>query len=146
MWIELSNTWIVLLNIIGIPLAHLVLAWITTTMPNALFASAQNIPISDFEMSLHHHLFCTKKWKGLLPDAAPWMGGFAKGNLTDTSPAYLQYFILETRRGEFSHYAQILVISGFIAWNPWPANLAIVGYALVSNLPCILNLLLSEFH
>ena len=125
---------------IGIPVAHLVLAWAATSIPNGLFASAQNKPISDFEISLHHHLFYTRKWKSLLPDGAPWMGGFAKGKLTDTSPAYLQRFILETRRGEFSHWAQILVITGFIAWNPWPANLIIIGYAVLSNLPCILNL------
>ncbi len=140
MWIELSNTWIVLLNVIGIPIAHLSLALAATILPIGLFSSSHDKPISDFEIFLHHHLFCTRKWKQLLPDGAPWLGGFPKGKLTDTSPAYLERFITETRRGEFSHWLQIIVITGFIAWNPWPANLVIVGYAILSNLPCILNL------
>jgi glycosyl-4,4'-diaponeurosporenoate acyltransferase len=140
MWIELPNIWIALLNIIAIPVAHLALAWIATILPLSLFSRAENEPVNDFEIRLHHHFFLTRKWKYLLPDAAPWLGGFAKGKLIETSPEYLLRFIAETRRGELSHWAQILVISGFIAWNPWPANLVIIGYAILSNLPCILNL------
>lgn len=140
MWIELSNFWIILLNIIAIPAAHLALAWSATILPLSLFSRTENESISDFEIRLHHHFFLTRKWKFLLPDAAPWLGGFAKGKLIETSPDYLHRFIAETRRGELSHWAQVLVISTFIAWNPWPANLVIISYAIISNLPCILNL------
>lgn len=140
MWIELPNLWITLLNVIGIPCAHLVLAILATKLPVRWFARETIAPMSRAEIRLHQQLFLTPKWKQLLPDAAPWFGGFAKGKLTDTSPEYLHRFIAETRRGELSHWAQTLVIFSFIAWNPWPANLVIASYALLSNLPCILNL------
>ena len=48
--------------------------------------------------------------------------------------------LLETRRGEFSHWIQWILITGFIAWNPFPANLVIIAYAFASNVPCLLNL------
>ncbi|SHK47829.1 hypothetical protein SAMN02745181_3886 [Rubritalea squalenifaciens DSM 18772] len=140
MWIELPSLWIALINIIGIPIAHLGLAWGATRMPSSLFTQRTITPFSDWEISLHHHLFFTRHWKHLLPDAAPWMGGVPKAHLTSAEPNYLKQFITETRRGEFSHWAQVIVILGFIAWNPWPANLIIAIYAFASNLPCILNL------
>lgn len=140
MWIELSNLWIILLNVVGIPSAHLAFAILATRLPASLFSGMRNQPASRLEMQLHDQLFLTRKWKYLLPDAAPWLGGVAKGKLTDTSPEYLHSFIAETRRGELSHWAQALVIFSFIAWNPWPANLVIASYAMLSNFPCILNL------
>ena len=140
MWIELPNLWIALLNVLGIPLAHLALAILATKLPTSCF-TRDTIPLmSRFEIRLHQKLFFTPKWKHLLPDAAPWFGGFPKGKLTDTSPEYLRRFIAETKRGELSHWAQTLVITCFIAWNPWPASLVITSYAVFSNLPCILNL------
>ena len=140
MWIELPNLWIILLNVIGVPLAHLTLAWISTILPTRYFTSTKNHSLSNLEIRSHHHLFHTRSWKHLLPDAAPFLGGFAKAKLTSTSPSYLLRFIAETKRGEFSHWAQLLVITCFVAWNPWPANAIIVCYAVLSNLPCILNL------
>ena len=50
-----------------------------------------------------------------------------------------QKFLIETCRGEFSHWAQTLLIITFITWNPFPANLIIVTYAILSNLPCIIS-------
>ncbi len=44
-----------------------------------------------------------------------------------------------SRLPNFAHGA-LYVLSGFIAWNPYPANIIIVCYAVLSNTPCILNL------
>ena len=140
MWCELSNLSIILLNVLWIPLTHILLAWVSTILPISFFYRANNVPACEFEMMLQHRVFFTRKWKNILPDAAPWLGGFAKGKLLETSPEYLRRFVIETRRGEFSHWLQMALICGFILWNPWPANLIIVCYALLSNLPCILNL------
>ena len=46
-------------------------------------------------------------------------------------------FIRETRRGEAAHLAQLVVISGFSLWTPWPWALVILAWALASNLPCL---------
>ena len=63
-----------------------------------------------------------------------------KKKLQSTEPDYLRKFILETRRGEFSHWVQWILITSFIAWNPFPANLIIIAYAFASNVPCLVNL------
>lgn len=140
MFLDLSNFWIITLNVLGIPTAHIFLSVVSTRLPDTFFERRSGLTPSSFELALHQKLFLTRKWKACLPDAAPWMGGFPKAKLLGSTPEYLRKFVLETRRGEFSHWAQLIVISAFTGWNPWPANLIIVGYAILSNLPCILNL------
>jgi len=74
-----------------------------------------------------------------LPDASRWFGGgFAKGTLAGTGPDYLRRFVCETWRGELCHWFAIGFAPAFFLWNPWWADLIMVGYALVANLPCIL--------
>lgn len=139
MWIELTNTWIIIANVLGIPAAHMSLSWICTIAPDAWFDKPRE-KNSPKPHPIYEKLFLIRSWKHLLPDAAPWMNGFPKGKLQSTETAYLQQFVLETRRGELAHWLQWTVISCFIAWNPYPANLVILGYATIMNLPCILNL------
>ena len=35
-------------------------------------------------------------------------------------------------------YVPVLFIPLFMAWNPWWADLVMIAYALIANLPCIL--------
>lgn len=140
MWVELPNFWIITLNVIGIPLAHVALSIAATKLPIRYFRSKNAHRSRPVELLLHSKVFHTRRWKQLLPDAAPWIGGFPKGKLLNTEPDYLDTFTSETRRGELAHWAQIIVIASYIIWNPWPANLVILFYAALSNLPCILNL------
>lgn len=140
MWIELPNLWIAVINIIGIPATHLLIAWWSTRLPSTWFAPRKSLPTKKKAHPIYEKLFLIRHWKHLLPDAAPWFKGFPKGSLQPTDPSYLRTFILETRRGEFSHWVQTIVITAFIAWNPYPANIIIIVYAFLSNLPCILNL------
>jgi glycosyl-4,4'-diaponeurosporenoate acyltransferase len=139
MWLELPNIYIVVINVIGIPAAHLLIAWWSTRLPSPWFQCS--IPNSaEKPHRVYEDIFLIRRWKKYLPDAAPWLKGFPKGQLKSSDPDYLRAFILETRRGEFSHWIQLVVISAFILWNPYPANYIIVTYALLSNMPCILNL------
>ncbi|MFK7909955.1 MAG: glycosyl-4,4'-diaponeurosporenoate acyltransferase [Akkermansiaceae bacterium] len=139
MWIELSNTWIIVANVLGIPAAHMLVSWCCTNMPASWFAKPDT-PHAPKPHPVYEKIFFIRRWKHLLPDAAPWMKGFPKGSLASTEPDYLREFMLETRRGEFAHWLQWLAISAFIIWNPYPANLVILFYAALANLPCILNL------
>ena len=124
MWIELSNTWIIVANVLGIPATHMLLSWLCTIAPDKWFDSrpGKRCPKPH---PVYENLFLIRSWKHLLPDAAPWMNGFPKGSLQSTDTAYLQRFMLETRRGELSHWLQWFIISAFITWNPFPANLVI---------------------
>lgn len=139
MWIELPNLWIALANCFGIPAAHLLIAWGSTRLPSSVFRAIPNRPPTH-DGKLYDRLFLVRRWKHLLPDAAPWLGGIAKGQLRSSDLAYLESFTAETRRGEFSHWLQWIAISTFVIWTPYPAALVILAWAALSNLPCIINL------
>lgn len=138
MLVELSNTQIILANCLGIPLAHFAISWLCEQIPRQVFH--RHLPPSGTPNPIFKRLFLIHHWKQLLPDAAPWFSGFPKAHLTSLDEAYLKRFIAETRRGELAHWLQWLVISSFIIWNPFPANLIILSYAVLLNLPCLLNL------
>ena len=140
MLLPLPDLWIVVLNVVGIPLAHFGCSWAFTRLPSRLFDPGRAIfRIRSWERGgwLYGSLLQVRRWKHLLPDAAPWFGGFAKRNLRSADPAFLRTFRVETCRGEAAHYAQIITISLFVLWTPWPAAALIVVYAFLSNLPCI---------
>ncbi|MEM1441470.1 MAG: hypothetical protein AAGF67_03955 [Verrucomicrobiota bacterium] len=142
MLLDLSNLWIVILNVIGIPAIHLGISWIYTQMSRDSFNP--DSPIFRHRSwedrgQIYQRLFRIRRWKHLLPDAAPWFDGFAKGKLSDKDPAYLRAFIAETCRGEAAHYAQIPGIILTLIWNPWPvAAIVMIVYAFLSNIPCVL--------
>jgi len=142
MWIELPAISIVLLNVLGIPSVHLLLSWGVTHLSASRFRPEGLLYRSRaFEAGgrFYERVFLLRRWKGLLPDAAPWFSGFSKKSLLSTDPAYLARFRVETCRGEFAHWAQLCVISSFVLWNPFPANVVIILYAVISNLPCIIT-------
>jgi len=83
--------------------------------------------------------FRIKSWKEKMPDGARlFKGGFPKKNLEQKDFKYLNIFMLETCRGELTHWLQILPVWVFFLWNVWWAGLIMVIYALIANIPCIL--------
>jgi len=143
MLIEISPLWIVIVNCAGITAAHLGIGFWSMRRALAAF-DPQTFPYrpADWENSgkVYRTFFRIHLWKIILPDGARWFDGFSKSKLRSTDPTYLRQFILETCRGEQSHWLQFLVILTFIAWTPFPASLAIISYAAISNIPCIMNL------
>ncbi len=143
MWIELPNLWIAILNCLGIPAAHLLVSWWASALPSSRFHPDSLLfrhRLWERGGSFYQKVFRVRSWKHRLPDAATWFGGIAKRRLESTGRRYLETFAIETCRGEFAHWLQILVISGFILWTPWPYSPVIIAYALLSNLPCVINL------
>ena len=139
MWFEFSYLTISLLNCLGIPATHLGIAWWTEQLDDRWFI--RKLPkTAPNPGEIYERLFLIKRWKHLLPDGAPLFDGFPKKKLKSREPAYLRKFVLETRRGEFSHWVQWILISGFIVWTPFPASGIILLYAALSNVPCLVNL------
>jgi len=137
---DLQNWQIALLNCLGIPAVHLSCAALFTWLPQILFTPQFKKPLL-FGTTFFENVLLVKKWKHLLPDAAPWFNGFAKGTLTHTDPSYLKTFITETHRGEICHWAQFwLIIAIFPLWTPTPWQSILFVWACLSNLPCIINL------
>jgi glycosyl-4,4'-diaponeurosporenoate acyltransferase len=140
MWLDLSTTWVGVLNVVGIPAAHLGLSWAFTRMPGSWFRPSR-FPFARCpgeSPEVYDRWIRVKSWKDRMPDAAGWFGGFPKAVLRSRDPAYLERFRIETCRGEAAHWAQWVVISGFMVWTPWPWALVLPVYAAASNLPCIL--------
>ena len=138
MLIELPIGWIVVLNVVGWPVIQFGLAWLFTLMPFAWFEPSGSHPWEQGGR-FYERMFGIKRWKDRLPDAARWFeGGFAKGSLAGLDPAYLRRFIRETWRGELCHWFVLGCVPVFFLWNPWWADLVMVGYAVMANIPCIL--------
>jgi glycosyl-4,4'-diaponeurosporenoate acyltransferase len=79
-----------------------------------------------------------KRWKDRLPEAgALFRGGFSKRRVTMGDRAYLERFAVETRRAELTHWLILAASPWFFLWNPWWLGLAMVGYGIVSNVPCL---------
>ena len=136
--IELPTAWIIVLNVAGWPIIQFGSAWGFTRLPAAWFKA----PASwSWERSRHFYerALGVKHWKHRLPDAARWfVGGFPKGELAGRDATYLRQFICETWRGELCHWFALAWTPVFFLWNPWWADVIMVGYGLAANLPCII--------
>jgi glycosyl-4,4'-diaponeurosporenoate acyltransferase len=80
-----------------------------------------------------------KSWKDALPEAGSLFGGgFSKRRLVRHDRAYLERFVVETRRAELTHWGILALSPVFFAWNPWWLALAMLGYGIGANVPCLL--------
>ncbi len=80
-------------------------------------------------------------WKDKLPDGgAMFDDGFPKSKLEEHKLAYYQKFILETRRGEWTHWISMLPAPLFFMWNEELYGWIMILYAVVANLPFIIVL------
>ena len=128
-------------NLLGWPLIHLAVAFVFLRLPPHLFARDRWITALrrwERDGRLYRDWLAIRKWKSLLPDGAPWLGGFAKKKVSGRDPSYFAQFLLETRRAEFAHWCMLCCLPVFFLWNPPWARLVMTAYALAANLPCIL--------
>jgi glycosyl-4,4'-diaponeurosporenoate acyltransferase len=82
--------------------------------------------------------FGIRRWKDRVPElGAAFRGGVSKRALGGHDTATLAGFAAETRRAELVHWAIPLVTPVFVLWNPPGLLAAMVAYAVVANLPCL---------
>lgn len=128
-------------NILGWPVLHLVTASIVLRLPVDRFSRGSFLDKSwgwERGGKFYRKWLGIHRWKGLLPDGAPWVGGFSKKQLAHRDREYLYRFLLETRRAEFAHWCMFLCLPVFFLWNPLWACLVMTAYAIGANVPCIL--------
>lgn len=77
-----------------------------------------------------------KKWKDCLPQYVS-KDGFSKRNLADLSVKYIDQFILETCRGEWSHRKCIWIAVPIIFINRLSIGLLFLFFVLLINIPYI---------
>lgn len=128
-------------NILGWPLIHLAIGYVSLRIPRRRFLHDNWLTAPrSWERNglLYRHHLAIRRWKSLLPDAAPWLGGAAKRHLCAHNPALLAEFVLETRRAELAHWCMLACLPIFFLWNPLWARWVMAAYAVAANLPCIL--------
>jgi len=141
MFIDLPTPVIAVLNVALVPAVHFGMSWWFTRMPRSRFTPGSRLFREcgwEGEGRIYQRVFHIRRWKHLLPDAAPWFDGFPKKNLQSRDSEFLRTFAAETCRGEACHWAQIGGLLVAILWNPPWAIAVMSGYAVFSNLPCIL--------
>jgi glycosyl-4,4'-diaponeurosporenoate acyltransferase len=78
-----------------------------------------------------------RRWK----DRTPELGGlFADGVSKRSSGGRgrLDRYAAETRRAEYTHWLVMAAGPFFVLWNPWYLSIAMLVYAVVANLPCLM--------
>jgi glycosyl-4,4'-diaponeurosporenoate acyltransferase len=128
-------------NLLAWPVIHVSIAFVTLRLPPKMFVTDTwlTAPRSwEHDGRLYREKLAIRRWKHLLPDGAPWLGGFAKKQLNARDLAYLARFLLEARRAEVAHWFMLACLPVFFLWNPPWARWVMTAYALAANLPCIL--------
>ena len=134
--------WLMLgLNIILWPIFHLLISNITLRTPDIKFKKDSWLyrtrPYEQDGRFYEKFLFI-RVWKKWIPDGATLFNqGFKKKHLTGTQKSYIQHFIEETRRAEYSHILQILPCVTFFIFNEFWIAMIMVVYAFAFNMPLI---------
>lgn len=128
-------------NVLGWPIVHITISFVSLSAPSELFDRDNWLTVRrgwEHDGRFYKSWIGIRKWKSLLPDGAPWLGGFAKKRLTCRSREYLRQFLRETRRAEIAHWCMFGCLPVFFIWNPPWACCVMAAYAVAANLPCIL--------
>lgn len=139
--IELSIGWTIVVDFVAWALFHLSISLFTLYLPDPYFQKNTFLYRTrkwEKEGQFWQRHFNIKKWAKLIPDGTRLLGaGFYKKKLQQKKANYLETFILETKRAEFTHWLSILPSFLFFLWNPVWAGWIMVVYALVFNIPII---------
>lgn len=128
-------------NLLGWPVIHLAIGFAALRLPPHFFVRDTWLTAPrrwESDGRLYRKWLAIRRWKSLLPDGAPWLGGFSKKKVFVRDSSHFTQFLLETRRAELAHWCMFCCLPFFYLWNPPWACLVMTAYALAANLPCIL--------
>ncbi|NLI54833.1 MAG: hypothetical protein GX417_11045 [Clostridiales bacterium] len=123
-------------------IAPLLLALLCLALPDRVFDPRRyfwRAHRCEREGQIYDSVFHIRGWKRLLPDGGGvWKRrGYQKRNLTDYSEENLRRFLVESARGELTHWLGILPFWVFGLFTPPYVVWIMLAYALAVNLPCI---------
>ncbi|MGB8480483.1 MAG: hypothetical protein WCE63_16885 [Acidobacteriaceae bacterium] len=130
---------LIVVNACGWLVLQLAIAWGMTRVSAKHFARDRRwTQVHSWEIDLYRRWLRVRRWKAMLPDGAPWVGGtFHKRYLDRRDSAYLRQLVSETRRGELAHWLMLGCFPIFFFWNPPWVWGVMAFYAAAANLPCI---------
>lgn len=139
----LPPIWMLVLFFVTWPILQILAALLALALPNKAYKSDSFFYRShryEKEGRLYEKLIAVKKWKHLLPDGGAILKkhGYKKKKLDNFSKENLEKFLIESCRGELTHWLAIIPfwVFGFFA-PPYIIPIMFV-YALLVNMPCII--------
>lgn len=140
--IELSIEWTIIVDFVAWGLFHMSISMVALYLPDHFFQKKDFLYRTrewEQEGQFWQRHFTINKWAKLIPDGTRLLGkGFYKKKMQQKKEDYLETFILETKRAEFTHWLSILPSFLFFLWNPIWAGWIMVIYACLFNVPIIL--------
>ncbi len=139
----LPDSWTILLCFIIWPVLQTAAALFCLKLPDSVFAPDSCFFCAHrFENNglIYERLLKVSRWKHLLPDGGMvWKKrGFRKKRLESLSNGNLNRFLIESARGEMSHWLAIFPFWVFWFFTPPNVPLMMLAYALLINMPCII--------
>ncbi len=129
------------LNIVLWPIYHLTISKFTLHTPAIKFKTDTWLYRPrryEHDGKFYETILKIRLWKKFIPDGATIFNeGFKKKTLKGTQRDYIQDFIEETRRAEYSHLLQIIPCVTFFIFNDFWIAMIMVVYAFGFNLPLI---------
>lgn len=141
--VELPGVWTIIVDILAWAVFHIGISYGMLKVPDRFFSEKDSWfkPASWEENGqVWQRWFRIQQWKRHLPDGTIFLrSGYDKSSLRGTSVETLEQFIVETKRGELTHWVSMLPAGLFFLWNPPWAGWIMVLYAVAFNLPFILS-------
>ena len=138
-----NQTVTILLFFVIWAVAPLLFALICLRLPDSVFDPSRFLWRTrkwEREGRLYETVFHVRGWKHLLPDGGGiWKNrGYKKRSLTDYSEENLRRFLVESARGELTHWLGMFPFWVFGLFAPPSVVWIMLLYALAVNLPCII--------
>lgn len=140
--VDLPALWLILLNFAAWGILQPAAASLGTLLPPKVFQPQRWLFRArrwEKDGAVYDRLLAVRRWKRLLPAGGTVRrGGFDMRRVTSHDPDYLRTWVVESCRAELVHWLALPPALLFFLWNPWPAGLIMIVYAIVVNGPCIL--------
>ncbi|AQQ52329.1 glycosyl-4,4'-diaponeurosporenoate acyltransferase CrtO family protein [Planococcus lenghuensis] len=139
--VTLPAVWVVIIDVVAWTFFHLFISAWCLRIPQTFFLKDHAwFRLFSWERSgeIWQRLFRVKQWKGLLIDGTVILKqGYSKERLPGKRRDDLNIFAAETKRAELTHWLSMVPAPLFFLWNPPGAGWAMIGYAVLFNLPFI---------
>ena len=143
MWVTLPDRWVIGLNIIAWLFFHLAISVWMLKVPDTVYKQDSRWfqPFKwEKDGKVWDQWFKIRAWKHYLPDSSSILkDAYNKKHLKGLDASTQEKFIIETKRGEQTHWLSMLPAPLFFIWNPAWAGWVMGVYALLANLPFIIT-------
>lgn len=138
----LSTFWLIFMDALAWAAIHIGVGYFAARMSDRRFNS-QGFLFKEraWEQNgeIYEKLFKVARWKSWLPSGGKFFGIFSINSFRSAARDYMQKWLVESCRAEFTHWIAMLPALLFFLWNPFNAWIINIIYAIFANMPCIIS-------